>query len=278
MNTLLATLMPIVLLVGPPQADREADVSVKLLNITKPAGSPSTQAEAGLAIEMELTGEPVRWATAYGNVRIKTAKDEHGRPLKLLDGWFLNTEGLEELTVELSAGRDVKIGPVSIFVSVNREAMHPDENPAPADRMKVELKLEIPPPSATKLAIVEGTLQLRTRPAELLIDCIEQKMARPLDIGSLNAAGLKVLIIERTETSITWVFTGDENQLMEAGLLDAEGKKISYLFTRISAGGKTTCTLQAKKPLPDDVRLRLAVRCVPETVEVPFKFEQVKLP
>ncbi|MBU0639867.1 MAG: hypothetical protein KKB50_13445 [Planctomycetes bacterium] len=274
------------LLAGPGQAADSAGVDVRLLSITevrhvvleKPAQGEEAisftfgdSPEPGLVLELELIGVVAGQATHYGHVTVKSAEDDTGHKLNPLKPRFsMNDAG-------------------STFLKIDREHMYFGQGQVPQDRIKFDVKLELPNRAAKKLAMAAGSVKLRTgKRQDVLIAGPRQKIGTPLKDKALAAAGLKVEIVEPQpdgflapqdlSKAVVFRVSGKLETLLDASVVDAQGKELSSGSMSSTAGDAKTYVLEADESLPDDARLKLVVLLGQKDVEVPFKLADVPLP
>lgn len=244
-----------------PEAAEKAINQKLTLSYEKPFGVFAPHSVEPLFGTLELTGKAVEQATAYGFVRVKTAKDDTGQVLRLIKSQFSfddPTKGFVE------------------FDSFGKEN----------DTATIHLMFERPSTTATHLAVVEGSVRLMTggRREEVVVDNVLQKSGSTLSAPPLKAAGMRLRAqepgegdVEDPAKAISIVVNGPTDILHEIALVDSGGEKLNLGQTSFSFGRTTHYTLESQEKLPADTKLKLTLVSGQQPMTVPFKFVNVAI-
>lgn len=278
MRNLLLPLVPaaLLLIVAPAAA---TDVKVDLLSVTEvrhadlvnqdeeDAGMSFSQYEPGLKLKLELVGAAAGTATHYGKIELKTAEDDRGDALKLQASRFM---------------RDPSKG----FVQIDRSHMFFGREEESKGKLEVELNLELPQRSARELALIKGTVTLRTvSQADVLIDKVRSKEGQEIDHQLFKAAGITLKVVRPSGTqaahaarSLTVEVQGKVDAVLELELLDAAGKDLGGGSFSFGTDTSRTFQLRSDAAMPADAKLKVSVATGWKDVGVPFQFKDIELP
>ena len=223
-----------------------------------------------LVVTLELTGGPAADATQYGKIRVKSAKDDKGTAIRSKKDDYQYSEMLKG------------------FVSINRQMMFMGQSDKVKDKLRVDLKFEPARRSATKIALLEGSLKLRVgKPKEVIISGVRQKAGQTIQDATLEKAGLTLKIVKAKtggffasdpKKSVSIELAGNTDLVMDIELIDTSGKSLSNSSSSSGGGKKISRTLMSMEDLPPNTAVKIVLALGMEEVEVPFKLEDLPLP
>ncbi len=230
----------------------------------------------GLTLTVELSGDTVARATKYGFVTINSAKDDTGKELK-----------------KAPKGRSFRDNTTS-FVEINRKMMYwrMNEREAPKDRIKVDLRLDLPSRSAKNITLVDGFLKLQTgQPVKVVTDDVRTKVGKTLQDPRLEKCGVQVKIISSKGGSGMFDFGPDDpskavgvqvsgklDAIQELRLVDSSGDRLNTGSMSMGSDTSKTYFLESEDSLPQNTKLVITVVEGQEEVKIPFKFQDIPLP
>ena len=254
----------------------EPSAEVKQGDVTETLYFPSTSPDQLIApdafdyqtVTLRLSGPTAAKAIGYGRLRVDTAIDGNGFPLKVVHPTLSTLD---------SSQRFVRLDPKTMFVG---RAERPDD--------AIEIHLFLSPPSAGAQELIEltGALKLLTtkEQRELTISNLNRQFGQRLSDPALTQAGLTITLgPEPQQTAagearrvLTLAVNGNHQNLVDFQLVDKQGTPITEGVTSSIFGETMVVHLAVPKSLKD-AQLKLKLAGDVEEVEVPFLFQDVPL-
>ncbi len=211
----------------------------------------------GLKLVLEIKGEDVEKAGAYGMLKIESASDDAGGELKFDEHGI----GMNEFHEE--------------FVKIDRGMMYMGEENPPKDAIRIELPFESPPRAAKAISI-RATLQLKK------IETME--VVVPAALGEvkheeLEKRGLTFAVTKPDMEGFAYQAGGKLAALHDVRMVDADGKEIESQGSSSYGDGETVSreVWLASAP-PADAKLKLLLVIKEEDAPVAIELKDLALP
>ncbi|MCG3137732.1 MAG: hypothetical protein HJJLKODD_01582 [Phycisphaerae bacterium] len=225
-------------------------------------GQPGQAAQ--LAVTVELIGAQLAQVVQYGQLKINSAADDQGQPLKAPEESFSTiSSGMQE---------------------VDRQSMYFWYEEVPTDRIQFDLIFEPTARTAKQIKTIDAAIQLNlvAEKRQIVFENPTGLADQKLTHADLEAAKLNISLGksegEEAKNTIKLQINGSRDGLIDAELQDASGKKLETSRMTWSMGDNTEMSLQSWEPLPEGVKLVLTVGIGQQTLNVPIKLENINLP
>jgi hypothetical protein len=167
--------------------------------------------------------------------------------------------------------------------TLDRDHMWFFQDEAPADKIKVDVQLEAPKRSATKLATVEGAIGFEAATVtEVRLSDLATHVGASVEHAALEQAKVSVKIAAfdpgNPMQAIELELGDPDERVTSFDIVDGSGTSLSNGYSSFGFGGTRQVQLSADGRLPDDARLVLGVVTARRTVSIPFELKDVELP
>ena len=213
-----------------------------------------------MVVSVVLRGKPAAEAIAFGLVQLKSIVDAAGT------------------TLAPKAPKYAAKDPTKFLLKVDRSdsffAKHPEGG------VRVPLRFAQPAKASTKLAVVEGSLKLKTggTPKIVTVEGPASGNRRAIDDEVLKTAGIDLVVDPQGQRSVAVEISGNHEAVEKLQLLDSRGRDLQNGISTSSANGSTTITLMSGRSIPANAQLRITVRFDAQEVDVPFRLTNLKVP
>ncbi|MGH7992185.1 MAG: hypothetical protein ACREDQ_01600 [Limisphaerales bacterium] len=218
---------------------------------------------ASLELTLSLNGPEAESCTQYGNLKLEAAVDDKGTNLiPAKDNFFHDPAKFKDYS--------------NAFF--RKSHFGTDQPAAP----QVELDLALPARSATKIARLQGSLEITDAGTLQTIELASLKSAGKKTLAMPAGAGVSVTVAAVSGDSVRSLsieITGDESALESVEVVDASGRNISSGMSSWSFnGGPIQKSLELNRPLDDTMKLVAKVSLNRKHVKVPFDLQNIALP
>ncbi len=213
-----------------------------------------------MIVSVVLRGKPAAEAIAFGLVQLKSIVDAAGT------------------TLTPKAPKYAAKDPTKFLLKVDRGdsffAKHPDGG------VRVPLRFAQPVKASTKLAVVEGSMKLKTggTPQIVIVEGPASGNRREIDDEVLKTAGIDLVVDPQGQRSVAVEISGNHEAVEKLQLLDARGRDLQNGISTASTDDSTTITLMSGRSIPANAQLRITVRFGAQEVDVPFRLTNLKVP
>ena len=157
------------------------------------------------------------------------------------------------------------------------------------DGFTLDVELASPARKAVRITSLTGQFKLLSggKTIEVVVKDVRSLIEREVDHPALKAVGLKVRIVKpkfsltgEPKKEISYVPSGNVDALLDAELVDADGKPIRVLRSSMQIGhGPRTYSLRAARgELPAKVGLKLKLLTDAQVTTVPLALKDIPLP
>ncbi len=218
---------------------------------------------ASLELTLSLSGPEAESCTRYGHLKLEAAMDDKGTSLIPAKDDFHDAAKFKDYSN-------------AFFRKSNFGFNNPPAAP------QVELDLALPARSATKIARLQGTLELTDAGTLQTIELVSLKNAGKKAFAMPAGAQVGVTVgggSGDNVRSLSVEITGDESALESIEVVDATGRKISSGMSSWSFnGGPVQKSLDLSQPLDDTMKLVAKVSLNRKLIKVPFDLQNIALP
>lgn len=246
--------------------------------------------EPPLEVAIVVRGKGAAQASAFGDLKLETIKDDQGREL----------EGkLDSLMGEMMDEE----GQMQLIDRTSRFEQHPK------DGVRIPIEIENPEPPIDAIKEIRGTVKLRTggRYENVVVSDIKTQLEKPIADEVLKQAGIAIEVTSQTsddptsddqasddsrqgdgftfglggEAAETVVVDarGTLEPLVHVELVDGSGKPLEPMMSGSAGfGQQMQYSLGFAEPVPADARLRLVLHVDAQEVVVPFAVKDIDVP
>jgi hypothetical protein len=236
---------------------RIAESRVEAFGDDKVSRSP-----ASLELTLSLNGPEAESCSRYGNLKLEVAVDDKGTSLIPAKNGFHDPAKFTDYS--------------NAFF---RKSHFGNDRPAAP---QVELDLALPARSATRIARLQGSLELTDAGTLQTIEVSALKGAGKKALTMPAGAGVGVTVTAGSGDnvrSLSLEISGDESALESIEVVDATGKKVSSGMSSWSFnGGPAHKSLDLNQPLDDSMKLVAKVSLNRKHIKVPFDLQDIALP
>jgi hypothetical protein len=211
-----------------------------------------------LIVGIEFLGKPAAEASAYGFLKITKATDGQGNSLRLKKSQFSMDDPAKEF---------VKIDRSDEFFSKH-----------PKGGVRVPVKFEQPTPVPKKLAIVEGSVKLRTGGQHETVT-VTGLSTRPKPVkheGLPDDTIMEVLLKEGNQ--VTLRVKGNDDVVVKVDLTDTKGRSLANGTSWTRGGNLSTFNVHLENEPPKDAQFKVALHLNAVEIEVPISLKNLKVP
>lgn len=252
-------ILGLVFLAGTLALGAAPETTVSLASITEVRGA--SPAEGELRITLRFEGAAAAGALDYDRVRISSARDDLGTSLQPPE------------TAATGPGRLKRDGAAALLA----------------------LLLQPAPRAARTISELSGSVILRGYRRQLVvIPSVRTLAGKAAEDPLFKAHGIEAFVTDPAQSqpgipdaaemerlrehAVSIRFSGQPQKILGVELLDAAGNLLPTRTTSFGGGRSVLFTASADRPLPADVRARVAIPTSPEDVEVPFSLKNIPLP
>lgn len=217
--------------------------------------------QEGLELKLELTGEAAGKATKWGQLKLATATLDNGETLALQERGFMGQE------------------PTKGFVAIDRDQMYfgRDEEEV-AEKLEIELPLEVTPRSATAIKQLRGALVLRIeQPKEVKVSGLTTQAKRVED-PALEAAGVPITVERAGPRQVAVKAARGSARVLDIAVVDGDGEDITSSTMWSSMNAAKEWTLSTNAAINAQTQVVITVAGEFEDVPVRFELRDVQLP
>lgn len=229
----------------------------KVINKVEGEKSFTSSDNGSLTIQLLVAGPEVTGATHFGKVDVKKATDDAGN------------SAVSDSRSRFSRDR---------FSELNRKHMWFFHDNPPKDKVKIDIRLKVTPRGAKRLAVLEGSLVLRS--TDYTQVTAAPSAGKAIADKALGDAGITVDVkrVDAKNGMVEMSVSDPNDKLGDIELVDASGKAINSGRSSFGFNKKKTVRLDSDKPLPSGVKVRIPIAVKVTNVDVPFKLENIELP
>ena len=229
--------------------------------------------QSNLYLQGKLSGQAVKDAVKYGNLKM--------------------TEAVDDQKTDLILKKDP-----NTFSTTDQPDYNPirdfERDQKTKDDLRFSINLKAPPRTAKKVSIKGSIDLLSGTPTTLEVEKAKSLEGTELKSPELEALKLKATFVKpgknffgKPDQVLMIKFDGDERPIMEQEtfLVDGKGKKlheafgVSWEFRQPDTKEKSrTLWISCNGPIPADAKLQLKFLKAPKVTTVPFEFKDIELP
>lgn len=214
-----------------------------------------------LVVEVTITGDAAAAAHSYGMLKIDTVTGPQGQSLEQEEDRF-SFNDISESYESIERSEDE-------FFSEH-----------PKDGVRLEIQLKHPEPPISEIAQLKGSVRIRSGGDQATVPNVLSQQGQTLSTPELKKANLEVSIGESTDPqSISISCKGPLDSIVSLTLVDATGTPLDPSGYGSSGFGDTmSYDYSYDQPIPANASLRISLATNATVTEVPFEFQNLKVP